>query len=310
MVKRSGKRQASLNTEVSLGKMRLKNPVMVGSGTFGSGKEYGELTDVKRLGAIVSKTITVKPRKGNLPPRVVDTPSGMLNSIGLENDGLEDFIADKLPFMKRFGIPIVVSIAGDDPDEFAWLAKRLKAEEIRAVELNLSCPNLNKKIFAQDERLTREVIKRTRPATQKTLIAKLSPNVSDIGIFAKACDEEGADAVSLINTVIAMSVDIETARPRLGNITGGLSGPAIKPIALRMVWEAYNASNIPIIGMGGIMDYRDALEFIICGATAIAAGTANFVNPGAACDIINGLERHLIQKGIADINKLRGSLRV
>ena len=296
--------------EVSIGKLKLKNPVMVASGTFGNGEEYKDLVDLKNLGAIVSKTITLKARDGNPPPRIAETASGMLNSIGLENKGLKDFLDNKLPFMRRIGIPVIVSIAGQDADEFFKLAKALDKEGVSGIELNLSCPNLNKKIFAHDPRLLVSVIKKARKATSKTLIAKLSPNVCDIAYFARVSKENGADAVALINTVIGMAVDIKNKRPMLGNVKGGLSGPAIKPIALRMVWEVYLAVNIPIIGMGGIMDYKDALEFVICGASAISVGTANFVNPSAVSEIPYGIKEYMRQYKIENIKKLRGSLRI
>lgn len=301
-----------VNLAVHIGKLKLKNPVMAASGTFGT--EYGELVNINSLGAIITKTITLIGRIGNPPPRIVETPSGMLNSIGLENKGLDDFLENKLPLLNKIKVPIVASIAGDDEDEFAQLAKRLsKAPRVDALELNLSCPNIKygdrEHLIAQDEKATYSVVEKARKITKLTLIVKLSPNVTDIKKIAKAAEAAGADCVSLVNTFIGMAVDITTRKPILGNITGGLSGPAIKPLALRLVWEAYNAVKIPIIGMGGIMNYKDALEFIICGASAIQVGTANFVNPKAPIEIIEGLKKYLAKNKISAVNKFIGSLK-
>lgn len=298
--------------EVRIGKLRLKNPVMAASGTFGP--EYSELVDIKRIGAYITKTITLNERIGNPPPRVVDTPSGMLNAIGLENKGVDDFVKNKLPKLKNIKIPIIASIAGGHAAEFEKLAKILSGtKRIAAIEINLSCPNVRYGkgdfLIAQDEGATRRIIEAVRKTASLTIIAKLSPNVTDITKIAKAAEEAGADAVSLINTVIGMAVDIETKRPVLGNVTGGLSGPAIKPIALRMVRETYEKVKIPIIGMGGIMDYKDAVEFILCGASAIQVGTANFVNPRAAIEIIEGVKKYMAKNEISDIKELTGALR-
>lgn len=311
--------------EVRIGKLRLKNPVMAASGTFGP--EYGELVDINKLGAYIAKTITLNERVGNPPPRVVDTPSGMLNAIGLENKGLDDFVKNKLPKLKNIKIPIIASIAGVNAAEFGKLAKVLsRTERIAAIEINLSCPNApysprgrracpnvqhGKRDFliAQNESATRQIVEAARKAASLTIIAKLSPNVTDITRIAKAAEEAGADAVSLINTFIGMAVDIETKRPVLGNVTGGLSGPAIKPIALRMVRETYEKVKIPIIGIGGIMDYKDAVEFILCGASAIQVGTANFVNPRASIEIIEGVKKYMAKHKISGIKELTGALR-
>ena len=308
------------NISVKIGKMKLKNPVMVASGTFG--EEYGELIDITSLGAVVTKTITLKPRIGNPPPRLVETPSGMLNSIGLENKGLDFFIKNKLPIFGKFKTPLIVSIAGDDEDEFERLAKALsETKKISALELNLSCPNLIRGtgygervtgketgIIAQDEKEVYRIVEKVRKATDLTVIAKLSPNVTDIGKMARSAEAAGADSISLVNTFLGMAIDIETKRPRLGNITGGLSGPAIRPLAVRMVWDVYNSVKIPIIGMGGIMDYRDALEFIIAGSAAVQVGTANFVEPSAPVRIIAGIKNHLSENKINDITKLIGHM--
>jgi dihydroorotate dehydrogenase (NAD+) catalytic subunit len=300
-----------LNTVI--GKLRIKNPVMTASGTFGP--EYGELVNINKLGAYIAKTITLNPCTGNPPPRVAETPSGMLNSIGLENGGLEDFVNNKLAKLKNIKIPVIASIAGDNVAEFKALAKELSlTKKIAAIEVNLSCPNVKhgKRDFliAQDESATHEVIEAVRKAAALTIIVKLSPNVTDITKIAKAAQDAGADAISLINTFIGMAVDIETQRPVLGNITGGLSGPAIKPIALRMVRDVYKKVSIPIIGIGGIMDYRDAIEFIFCGASAIQVGTANFVNPNTAIDIIEGIKIYMAKNKISNIRALIGALKI
>ena len=301
-----------VNLKVTIGKLRLKNPVMVASGTFGP--EYGELIDINSLGAYIAKTITLNARIGNPPPRVVETPSGMLNSIGLENGGLEDFIKNELPKLKNIKIPVIASVAGDDAGEFKKLAAELSGvKRIAALEINLSCPNVKHGkrdlLIAQDEDATYEIIEAVRNATPLTIIAKLSPNITDIKKIAKAAEKAGADAVSLINTLVGMAVDIETKRPTLGNVTGGLSGPAIKPVALRMVREVYKNVKIPVIGIGGIMDYEDAVEFILCGAGAIQVGTANFVNPAAAVEIIKGLKKYMVKNSIKDIRELIGALK-
>jgi dihydroorotate dehydrogenase (NAD+) catalytic subunit len=300
-----------VNLCVNIGKLKLKNPVMVASGTFGYADEFKDFLDLKALGAIVSKTITLKPRAGNPPPRTCETPAGMLNSIGLENPGLEKFVKEKLPLLKKTGVPIIVSIASEkDPQEFVAITKRLdKIKEVAAIELNISCPNIkNSKLISQDPKATYALVRSVRKQTQKTLITKLSPNVTDITEVALAAEGAGSDAVSLINTLTAMSIDINERIPKLACITGGLSGPAVRPIALRMVWEVYQKIKIPIIGMGGIMDASSALEFFIAGAKAISIGTANFINPKASLEIIAGIKKYLQENNISSIRKLIGSL--
>jgi dihydroorotate dehydrogenase (NAD+) catalytic subunit len=290
----------------------LKNPVMVASGTFGYGEEYAELIDLNRLGAIVTKTITLKPRLGNEPPRIVETASGILNSIGLQNIGVDRFVREKLPFLREYDVPLIVSIAGETYDEYVELAKRLREEPISGLELNLSCPNIrfNRKLmFAQDPRATHRVVIKVRKVTNLPLIVKLSPCVTDIGSIARICEQAGADGVSLVNTFFGMAIDVETRKPLFRQITGGLSGPAIKPIALRMVYEVYKAVKIPIIGMGGIMTVQDALEFIIAGARAIAIGTGNFVDPQTTIKIIDGIRAYLVKNKIEDIKYIVGSLK-
>ncbi len=299
---------------VDLGRLHLKNPVLTASGTFGYGEEYVDLIDLKSIGAIVTKTITLKPCAGNLPPRTIETPCGLLNSIGLENVGVEAFINEKLPFLKQLNTQIIVSIAGENADEYVAVLRRLSREEgIAAVEVNVSCPNVDtpdERLFAQDADTTRNIIKRLRKITDSFLIAKLTPNVEDIAPIARAAEAAGADAVSLVNTLAGMSVDIDKRRPVFARVIGGLSGPCIRPVAVRMVWEAHNAVSIPIIGMGGIISARDALEFIIAGASAVAVGTANFVDPEIAIEIIEGIRDYLIKNKISRIERLIGSLKV
>ncbi|MBU1999052.1 MAG: dihydroorotate dehydrogenase [Candidatus Omnitrophota bacterium] len=317
---------------INIGKLRLKNPVMVASGTFGYAEEFMNFINLRELGAIVTKTITLKPRKGNLPPRTCETPAGMLNSIGLENPGLEVFIKEKLPILKKIGVPIIVSISSEeDSREFVQLAKALgKIKEVAAIELNISCPNIKSlqstvhgqqkrnlscglstidhRLISQDPDVTYAVVSSVRSVTKKTLITKLSPNVTCISDIALACEKAGSDALALINTLYGMSIDVQTKRPKLSAGIGGLSGPAIRPIALKMVWETYKKVKIPIIGMGGIMDTQSALEFIIAGASAISIGTANFINPAASIEIINGIEKYLQKKKINSVKELIGTI--
>jgi len=302
------------NLSVKIGNIKLKNPVTVCSGTFGYAEEFQDFINLKVLGAIITKTITLKPRWGNPPVRTCETPAGMLNSIGLENPGIENFIKQKLPSLLKIGTPIIVSISSiNDPKEFVILASKLdKIKDIAGIELNLSCPNIKQhsRLISQSPKFTHAIVKMVRKATQKTIIAKLSPNVTDIVDIARAAEKAGSDAVSLINTVSAMSVDVKTRKPKLAMVTGGLSGPAIRPIAVRMVWEVSKKIKIPIIGMGGIMDADTALEFIIAGATAISVGTGNFVNPATSSGIIKGLESYLNKNKVRDINQLIGSIKI
>jgi dihydroorotate dehydrogenase (NAD+) catalytic subunit len=283
--------------ETEIAGIKMKNPVMVASGTFGFGKEYAEYIDLNKLGAIVTKSITLKPREGNPPPRLVETPAGMLNSIGLENPGIEGFLAEELPFLAKFDTPIIVNIAGESIEEYAELAKILSREStVKGLEINISCPNVKKggMSFGVDPKLTAEVIAQVRKsALSLPIIAKLTPNVTDITVIAKAAVEAGADALSAINTILGMAIDIETGKSRLGTLTGGLSGPAIKPIALRMVYEISHTVNVPVIGIGGIVSGQDAYEFILAGAKAVQVGTANFIDVEAPLKIIKELEAYL-----------------
>jgi dihydroorotate dehydrogenase (NAD+) catalytic subunit len=301
------------NLTVNIGKLKLKNPVMVASGTFGYAEEFKDFLDLKKLGAIVTKTITLKPRQGNPAPRTCETPAGMLNSIGLENPGIDRFIKEKLPYLNKTGVPIIISISSEEnPEEFITLAKRVdRINRVAALELNISCPNLKRPtLIAQDSQATHELVKAVRKVTKKTLITKLSPNVTDITEIARAAERAGSDAISLINTITGMSIDVATKKPKIASITGGLSGPAIRPIALRMVWEVYQKIKIPIIGMGGIMNTPSALEFILAGATAVAVGTGNFINPKVTMEIIAGIKKYMAANKIKNIKSIIGSLKI
>lgn len=298
---------------VEIAGLKLKNPVMVASGTFGYGEEYSPYIDLNRLGAIVTKGLSIKPKLGNPTPRIIETASGMLNAIGLQNVGIEAFIKDKLPFVRQFNVPVIANFFGNTLEEYGEAARMLSGGDgVYALEVNISCPNVKEGgiVFGTDPKAAASVISLVRRSTKLPVIAKLSPNVTDITIMAKAVEEAGADAVSLINTLTGMAIDVKTRRPRLANIIGGLSGPAIKPVAVRMVWQVANTIKIPIIGIGGIMTPEDALEFIIAGATAVQVGTANFVNPTATMDIIDGLDKYLIDNNITDIKELIRSLNI
>ena len=296
---------------VALGKLKLASPVLVASGTFGYAQEYKSLVPLRKIGAIVTKTVTLKAQSGNSPPRIAETYQGMLNAIGLQNPGLEAFIREEIPALEKIGIPVIVSIAAETPAQFAQIALRLnKLKAVSAIELNISCPNLKKKgLIGQDARATYRVVKAVKEATGRPVITKLSPNVTDIAEIAKAAQGGGSDILSLVNTFFGLAVDVETRKPRLGNVTGGLSGPAIKPQALYMVRQVFQATKMPIIGMGGIMNTQDALEFIICGASAVAIGTATFINPRASIEIIKGIKKYLQENKIGSVKKLIGTLK-
>jgi dihydroorotate dehydrogenase (NAD+) catalytic subunit len=299
------------NLNVTLGQLALKNPVMSASGTFGYGAEYSEFIDLNLLGAIVVKGLSLKPKAGNPAPRICETPCGMLNAIGLQNIGLEVFIKDKLPYLKRFNTKIIANILGNSIEEYVALAEQLEIAGIDAIELNVSCPNVKRGgiIFGTNKKDLEQLIQSVRKQVKLPLITKLSPSVSDIREFANIAESAGSDIISLINTIPGMSINIRTRLPRIANIIGGLSGPAIKPIALRMVWDCRKAVSIPIIGMGGIMSAEDAIEFILAGADAVAVGTASFINPRAIKNIIKGLKMFMIEENITDIKNLRGALR-
>ena len=299
--------------KINLAGIVLQNPVMTASGTFGYAREFERLVDLNRLGAIIVKGLSWEPSKGNPPPRIVETACGMLNAIGLENVGIDAFVKKKLPFLKTLTPPVFVNIYGKQVEEYAQLAERIdRVSEISGLEVNISCPNVKAGgvAFGVDPGAAYRVIKAVRAKTHKILIVKLSPNVTDITAIARRVEAAGADALSLINTITGMAINVETRRPVLANITGGLSGPAIKPVALRMVYQVAQVTNIPIIGIGGIMTAKDALEFLIAGATAVQIGTANFINPRATTDVIDGLERFLQERNIAKITDVIGTLEV
>ena len=298
---------------VKIGPMELKNPVMTASGTFGYGEEFSEFFDLARLGAVVMKGISVNPREGNPPPRLYETPCGMLNSIGLQNVGLKRFLKEKLPFIRQFDTKAIANILGGTPAEFVRLARALDDAGLDGIELNVSCTNVKAggQVFCSDLRMLARLISKVRAEVRHAaLIVKLSPTVGDIRPGARVAEEEGADAISLINTLPGLAVDLDTRRPVLANVVGGLSGPAIRPVALRMVWEAASTVKIPIIGMGGITDGREALEFMLCGATAVAVGTANFIEPMSAVRVVEEMEGYLQAKGITDVRELIGALEV
>lgn len=301
------------NLSIKIAGIELQNPVMLASGTARYGEEISSYCDLNRLGAIIVKGIALKPTPGNPPPRICETPSGMLNAIGLPNIGVDVFIKEKLPFLKGFNTKIIVNIFGSTVREYGEVARRLDGMDgAHALEVNISCPNIKEGgiAFGTDIKTTRRVVRAVRKASTLPVIIKLSPNVTDIATFAKVCEDEGADGLSVINTILGMSIDTETWRPRIANFTGGLSGPAIRPIAVRMVWEVYKAVKIPIIGMGGIVKTEDAVEFFLAGASAIAVGTANFINPHVSIDIIEGIERYLEARKIESITKLTGALKI
>ncbi len=301
------------NMRVNIGGIEIKNPVMTASGTFGYASEFDDLMDLNRLGAIVVKGLSLEPSKGNPPPRIVETPCGMLNAIGLENVGLAAFVKKKLPFLRRLDTPIFVNVYGKSTEEYAELAARLEdIDGVSGVEVNISCPNVKSggMAFGAYPESAAQVIRAIRKQIAKPLMVKLSPNVTDITEIAKSVEGEGADSISLINTITGMAIDIETRRPKIGNITGGLSGPAIKPVALRMVWQVAQTVKVPVIGIGGIMTATDALEFLIAGAVAVQIGTANFINPHATTDIIDGIETFLMERNISDISDIIATLKV
>ncbi|MEW6570247.1 MAG: dihydroorotate dehydrogenase [Nitrospirota bacterium] len=299
-----------MNLTVNIGNLKLKNPVMTASGTFGYGEEYAEFIDLNRLGAIVVKGISIEPMEGNPPPRTWETPCGMLNAIGLQNIGLKRFLKEKLPFLRKFDTKVIVNILGNTFEEYAKLACSLDEEGVDAIELNVSCPNVKRGgiIFGTDKKMLAKLVAGVKKCIKSaTLITKLSPNASDIKEFAIVAESSGSDAISLINTIRGMSIDIETRKPRLVNVIGGLSGPAIRPIAVRMVWEAYEAVNIPIIGIGGIIKSEDAIEFMLAGASAVQVGTGNFLNPRATIEIVDGIEAYLKRKSVSNVGEIVGA---
>jgi dihydroorotate dehydrogenase (NAD+) catalytic subunit len=300
-----------MKIEVQIGSSVFPNPVTVASGTFGHSEELYQSPEVKCLGALVPKTVTLHAQQGNPPRRICETPAGMINAIGIENPGIDAFIAQKLPALKKTGVPLVISISAHSPEDFVFMAEKLNAAGgLAGVELNLSCPNLQKKVLvAQSEEATLEVVRRVKAVVKYPLVAKLSPNVTDIARIAQAAEEGGADAVSMVNTFAAMAIDIRKRRSRIGNFTGGLSGPAIRPIAVRMVCETFSRIRIPIIGMGGITCADDALEFLIAGATMVAVGTYNFVEPQTSLQVLAGIKAYMKENRMTDIRELIGSVQ-
>lgn len=299
----------NLDLAVNLGGIAMANPVTVASGTFGYGREYADLVNLERLGAIVVKGTTLEPRPGNPPPRLVETPAGLLNAIGLMNPGVEAFVLHHLPYLRAVGVPVIVNIAGNTLEEYAALAARLdRVEGVAGLEVNISCPNVHKGglQFGSDPEMAAQVTRAVKEHTRLPVIVKLSPNVTSIGELARRVAAAGADALSLINTLLGMAIDIHARRPVLGNVLGGLSGPAIKPVALRCVWQVYREVRLPILGMGGISCARDALEFIMAGASAVAIGTANFVNPRVSEEVLEGIREFMLAEGVKDIKELVG----
>lgn len=297
---------------VRLGGLELRNPVMTASGTFAAGREYADFVDLSRLGAVVTKGVSLEPWEGNPSPRIAETASGMLNSIGLQNPGVEAFCAHDLAWLGSQDVRVVVNVSGHSAGEYAAVAERLDAEDaVDAIEVNISCPNVDAggMQFGTACAPAAEVTAAVRRATRKTLIVKLSPNVTDVVEIARAVEAAGAEAVSLVNTLLGMAVDVSTFRPRLARVVGGLSGPAIKPVALRMVWQTASAVSVPVIGMGGIATAEDAAEFLLAGATAVAVGTANFVDPTASARVVDGLRELCRSRGIERVTDLVGALR-
>jgi dihydroorotate dehydrogenase (NAD+) catalytic subunit len=297
---------------VDIAGLILKNPVMTASGTFGYGREYVGLFDLASLGAVVVKGTTLMPRDGNPPPRVVETPSGMLNAIGLQNPGIDAFLATELPFLREHKATVILNIAGMTVGEYEEIARRVDgAEGLAAVEVNISCPNTDAggMTFGVSPRLSEQVVSGVRRATRLPLIAKLSPNVTSITEIARACVNGGADAISLVNTLVGIVIDLKKRRPVLGNVTGGLSGPAIRPVAVKMTWEVASAVEVPVIGMGGISSVEDALEFMMAGATAVQVGSAVFANPMAPVEVVSGLERYVRDENLASIREIIGAAR-
>lgn len=305
------------NLQIKIGEQIFKNPVWVASGTFGNGEEFRDFIDLEKVGAIITKTVTLSAREGNPPPRIVETPSGLLNSIGLENGGVEYFIKEYLPSLKKIDTKIIVSIAGQTEKDFIECASKLTKGSIKpdGIEINLSCPNVSHgktkyRLLAQDPEATERIIKKIKKETDQMIIAKLSPNVTDIAEIAYAAEQGGADAVALVNTYLGIAVDAYERKPVLGNIVGGLSGPAIKPLALRAVWDAYQKIKVPIIGIGGIMKGTDVAEFMLCGARAVQIGTANLVSPDSYERILGEFKEYLKGQDIEDAGSLVGGLKV
>lgn len=295
---------------VNIAGIKMKTPVMTASGTFGFGLEYSDFVDLNQIGAIVVKGTTLAPKIGNSGRRIAETPAGMMNCIGLENPGVDEFIAKTMPKLVAHQVPVIVNISGNTAEEYGELAARLEETGVAGLELNISCPNVKQGgiAFGTCPESAGEVVQEVKKRTRLPLIVKLSPNVTDIVLMAKAVEAAGADAISLINTLLGMAIDIKTWRPVLGNTVGGLSGPAVKPVAVRMVWQVAKAVKVPVIGMGGIMTAEDALEFILAGASAVAVGTANFVNPRVSVEVAEGIKNYLTERGLKHVSELTGKV--
>ncbi|HWG46017.1 MAG TPA: dihydroorotate dehydrogenase [Gemmataceae bacterium] len=300
-----------IDLSVNLGRLHLKNPILVASGTFGYAREMAGVVDFTRLGGIIPKTVTRHPRAGNTPPRTIETPSGMLNAIGLDNDGIEHFLHHHLPYLRTLPTAVVANIAGENEEDFIEMAAMLGGEkDLAGVELNLSCPNVAGGIdFAIDPELTRRVVQRVRAVCPLPIVAKLTPNVTNIVPIARAAAEAGADALSLVNTFVGLAIDWRRRKPILGNVTGGLSGPAIKPLALRIVWQVARQVNVPIIGIGGIATMDDVMEFLVAGASAVQLGTVNFYDPTASMRVVGQLPEALAQLGAGNVREVVGTLK-
>ncbi len=301
----------SPDLSVTFAGIKLKNPVLTASGTFGYGEEFAEFVDLNLLGGVIVKGISLKPIKGNPPPRIWETPSGMLNAIGLENPGVDAFLNEKMPYLRKYDTAVIVNMFGSTLEEYVAVAERLDGVTgIAGIEVNISCPNVKAggMAFGTDLRATAELLSAVRKATRLPLIAKLSPNVTDVTAVAKAAADAGCDGLSLINTLLGMAIDVRCRKPRLANCTGGLSGPAIRPVAVRMVWQVARSVSLPIIGMGGIVTGEDAIEFMLAGASAVAVGTANFINPRATLDVLNGIEGFMREQKIGDLREVIGKV--
>lgn len=301
----------NINTKVNIAGVEFKNPVMVASGTFGSGAEYGEFVDLNRLGAVVTKGVANVPWEGNPTPRIAETYGGMLNAVGLQNPGYDVFAKRDIPYLKNYDTNIIVNVCGRTTEDYIDVVEKLGDEDVDMLEINISCPNVKHGgiAFGQDPKAVEDITKAVKKVAKQPVIMKLSPNVTDITVMAKAAEAGGADALSLINTLTGMQIDVERQKFVLANKTGGLSGPAIKPVAVRMVYQVANAVNVPIVGMGGIANAKDAMEFILAGATAVSVGTANFNNPRATLDVVEGIEDYMIRHNVADINELIGLVK-
>lgn len=297
-----------INTSVNIAGVEMKNPVTTASGTFGSGKEYGEFVDLNRLGAVTVKGVAAHPWKGNNSPRIAETYGGMLNSVGLQNPGADYFVENDIPFLRQFNTKIIVNLCGHTIEEYCEVAEKLSDADIDIFELNVSCPNVSAGgiTFGTDPKMAEKVVQEVRKYAKKPMVVKLTPNVTDITEIARAVESGGADGISLINTLLGMRIDINKRKPILANKVGGFSGPAIKPVAVRMVYQVNKVTKLPIIGMGGITTWEDAIEFIMAGATGVAVGTANFINPFATVEIVDGIENYMKENNITDLSQIRG----